>query len=309
MNNRIPSSHGSEPSLGDDEAWEDVSSSSDNESNEAQRWQDMEQVWEDLSSEPGAVPPPNDRAHARPQSGSGGDSGRKGPAKPKDEEGKPEFSVALQPGPASGIAPPLQSSEQGLLGEQIRKLRTELLLRHGHRNAATLGFVVVSTLPGEGRSLMAAELAMSFARLGRSTLLVDADLRNPAQHRRFGIELGGGLVQSIVEGDPPELHSIKNIPGLSLITAGSNQDFDPSELLSNARFKRLMDSLQNIFEFIIVDTPPFTLYPDAQVVSAVVGRVMTLHRSASSNYKDTRSMLRTLAISDAEVIGGVLNSF
>jgi Mrp family chromosome partitioning ATPase len=56
-----------------------------------------------------------------------------------------------------------------------------------------------------------------------------------------------------------------------------------------------------------VDTPPFNLYPDAQVISAVVGRAMTLHRSASSNYKDTRSMLRSLAISHVEVIGGVLN--
>ena len=304
MNNRIPSSHGQEPSSGDGEVWEDASA--DGDSNEAQRWHEMEQVWEDLSSD--REPTQQGRA-GTPQQNSGGNTGRQSAAKPKDDAQRPDFSVSVQRTPAFGIPPPLHGSEQGPLGEQIRKLRTELLLRHGHRNASTLGFAVVSTSPGEGRSLMAAELAMSFARLGRSTLLVDADLRRPALHHFFGLELGRGLIQSVVETEPPELNSIKNLPGLSLLTAGTNPDFDPSELLSNARFKRLMDSLQNIFEFIIVDTPPFSLYPDAQVVSAVVGRVMTLHRSASSDFKDTRSMLRTLAISDAEVIGGVLNSF
>ena len=303
MNNRIPSSRGSTPSLGEDDAWEDASSS-DGESNDTQRWHEMEQVWEDLSADPRATPSERSDAHQK----SKGDSGRQGPGKPQNKAQKSNFSVAIQPA-GSGISPPLPSSEQGLLGAHIRKLRTELLLRHGHRNSATLGFVVVSALPGEGRSLIAAELAMSFARLGRSTLLVDADLRNPSQHRIFGMELGRGLIQSIVEAEPPELNGVKNMPGLSLLTAGSDLDFDPSELLSNARFKKLMDTLQNIFEFIVVDTPAFSLYPDAQVVSAVVGRVMTLHRSASSDFKDTRSMLRTLAISDAEVIGGVLNSF
>lgn len=303
MNDHSSGSRGPVSSSGDGDVNED--GAPDAESDDQQRWHDVEQVWDDVC--PDSESP--QKSSQRAEQVKGDNSGSQGVAAPKDHVQSPDFSIAVQRARGADHSPPLQAPERGPVDEQVRKLRTELLLRHGHRNTATLGFAIVSTSPGEGRSLLAAELAKSFARLGRSTLLVDADMRHPSQHRIFGIDLGRGLIQSIVEGPPPELNGIECLSGLSLLTAGSDLGFDPSELLSNARFKNLMDSLQNIFEFIIVDTPPFNLYPDAQVVSAVVGRAMTLHRSASSNFKDTRSMLRSLAISNAEVIGGVLNRF
>lgn len=304
MKNQSTSSSDRESPLGDAETGEGAAP--DKDSDDQSKWREIEQIWDDVSSASAPLQPDEERArHAERSDADRGDAASQGGDKVQERD----FSIAVQRTRRSTAPLPLQDSERGPLGEQVRNLRTELLLRHGHRNSATLGFAVISTSSGEGRSLMAAELAKSFARLGRSTLLVDADMRRPCQHRIFGIELGRGLIQSIVEDQPPELNSIENLPGLSLLTAGSAQDFDPSELLSNVRFKRLMDSLRNIFEFIVVDTPPFNLHPDAQVVSAVVGRALTLHRSASSNYKETRSMLRSLSISNAEVIGGVLNRF
>lgn len=193
-------------------------------------------------------------------------------------------------------------------GEQIRKLRTELLIRHGYHNAAPLVLAVVSTSARDGRSLLATELAMSFAQLGRSTLLIDADMRTPRDRRIYGRELEQGLAQALASGEPPELNSVENYPTLSILGAGDEAEYNPTELLSSKRFQWLIDSTRNLFDFIVIDTPPFTAYSDAQVIAAVVGKVLTLHRAPVNTLKEAREMLDSLTRSSAEVVGAVLNT-
>lgn len=204
--------------------------------------------------------------------------------------------------------PPLRSLPN-VHGDLVRKLRTELLLRHGYSNTAPLAFAIVSTSSGDGRSLLAAELALSFAQLGRSTLLIDADLRSPRQHRLFGTEIREGLAQTLATGEPPKLNGVEGLPPLSVLAAGEDTGHNPTELFSSMRFQRTMDAMRNLFDFIIVDTPAFNDYSDAQIISAVTGRVLTLHRAKVSTYQDTRTMLASLARSRTEIFGGVLNQF
>jgi protein-tyrosine kinase len=220
----------------------------------------------------------------------------------------PLFSTALIQSERHGLDEAPLRSLPTAHGEQIRRLRTELLLRHGYHNVAPLVLAVVSTSPRDGRSLLATELAISFAQLGRPTLLVDADMRTPRERRIFGHQLDRGLAQALATGDVPELNVIESYPTLSILGAGDESGFNPTELLSNKRFQRLIDSTRNLFDFIVVDTPPFNAYSDAQVIAAVVGRVITLHRAPVNTYKETREMLSSISRSGAEVLGAVLNN-
>lgn len=193
-------------------------------------------------------------------------------------------------------------------GEHIRRLRTELLIRHGYHNAAPLLLAIVSTSARDGRSLLATELAISFAQLGRSTLLIDADMRTPRERKIYGQKIEQGLAQALSTGESPELNSVESYSTLSILGAGNESNYNPTELLSSRRFQWLIDSTRNLFDFIIIDTPPFMAFSDAQVISAVVGKVITLHRAPVNTYKEAREMLQSLSRSGAEVVGAVLNT-
>lgn len=201
-------------------------------------------------------------------------------------------------------------SQDDVRSEQIRKLRTELLLRGHSETSGALRLAVIGADAGEGRSLLAAELALAFAYLGRSTLLIDADLRRPRQHALFGAEAPGpGLIQAIMQGDTPSLHGVEGFPQLALLTAGEGRGENPTELLSSRQFERLIGELRYRFSCIIVDTPRFGAYSDAQIAASVLGNVLCVHRAGASTYRETRAMLRDLASTRASILGSVLNHF
>jgi receptor protein-tyrosine kinase len=219
----------------------------------------------------------------------------------------PEFPVALveplRPGPQLFSA----HDPAGAHSENVRLLRTEVLLRHSAQHGA-VAFAVVGASAAEGRSVLAAELALSLAQLGRSTLLIDADMRRPRQHILFGTELRDGLAQSVVRGHPTSLFGVAGSPTLSLMTAGICPA-NPIELLSDGHFESLMLTLRNSYDFIVVDTPPCGDYADGLVVATVIGHVLTIHRAEHTSYKAARSMMRQLASARAQILGGVLNHF
>jgi capsular exopolysaccharide synthesis family protein len=191
--------------------------------------------------------------------------------------------------------------------ERIRVLRTELLLRHSSRHHCR-AIALVSAAARDGRSMLAAELAIAFAQLGRSTLLLDADFRSPHQHALFGAALTGGLAPALSLGQLPRFFAVDEYPTLSLVTAG-NPPPNPIELLSDGRFENLLAQLREDFEFIIVDTPSCSASADAQVIATLVGHVLTIQRAKRSSHKTVRAMLRQLESSRAEVLGAVINHF
>ena len=191
--------------------------------------------------------------------------------------------------------------------EQIRMLRTELLLRHESSDHANI-FAVVSPCSGEGRSQIAAELAIAFAQLGRPTLLVDADLRNPQQHFLFGADNTVGLSQALLHGQKPQFHAVSGLPALLLLTAGPRPP-NPLELLSDRSFEGLVDEWRQNFRYVVVDTPPVTQFADGLAVATIVGRVLSISRASRTSYKDTRNMLRRLAATQSRILGAVINHF
>jgi receptor protein-tyrosine kinase len=191
--------------------------------------------------------------------------------------------------------------------EKIRALRTELLLLSEASSQANT-IALLSASAGEGRSQLAAELAISFSQLGRRSLLVDADLRQPKQHLLFGSTNEIGLGEAISRNQKALFHPVNGLPQLSLLTAGTIPP-NPLELLSDGRFSRILQDWRKAFEFIILDTPPIKDYADGLAIATLAGKVIVLSRAQHTSYIDTRELLRRLGSTQSQILGAVINHF
>jgi protein-tyrosine kinase len=217
--------------------------------------------------------------------------------------------VVLRQGPEVTPGPQLQVAFDKInpRNEKMRGLRTELLLLSDTSNNANV-MAVLSPGSGEGRSQLCAELAISFAQLGRRTLLVDADMRKPQQHVLFGSGNEFGLSQAISQNTKPYLHPVKGLEHMFLLSAGIVPS-NPLELLSDGRFEKLLTDWRNAYQFVIIDTPPVSMYADGLAMATMVRRVLVLSRAKMTSYRKTGEMMRRLKTTRAQVLGGVINHF
>jgi len=198
---------------------------------------------------------------------------------------------------APAVPPPLL--------EAFRGLRTQVALRGPDGAVGTL--MVASPGPREGRSLVAANLAVACARDGRRTVLVDADLREPVLHQRFGVAPGPGLVgvlsggATVAEGLQPT-----GVEHLWLLPAGALVD-NPAELLRADRWAPCLAELARDADAVIVDVPPAALYTDAILVASAVDGVLMVLSARHADRAATQEAVRLLELADAEVIGVALN--
>jgi protein-tyrosine kinase len=191
--------------------------------------------------------------------------------------------------------------------ESIRSLSTELLMRTRNQGGGIIA--LVSPCAAEGRSQLAAELAIAFAQLGRRTLLVDADLRHPTQHILFGAENDRGLTDALVDGGGTvRLFGIAEMPQLKLLPSGVLPP-NPLELLSGIRFEQLATEWRRNFEFVILDTPPAAKSSDAIAVASVVGNVLVLSRADVTPFTALKEMARKLETTHARTLGAVIGRF
>jgi protein-tyrosine kinase len=186
--------------------------------------------------------------------------------------------------------------------ERIRALRTELIMLMGSEHRQASVFAVLSPGPGEGRSLLAAELAIAFA------LLVEADLRRPRQQLLFGTENAHGLAQCLTFGAVPQLLRVDGLPQFSLLPAGSPPP-NPLELLSDGRFEELLFDWRRVFDVLVIDTPAITKYADGLAIASFVEQVLLLSRANSTSHKEMQETLRRLSTTRARILGAVINNF
>jgi len=193
--------------------------------------------------------------------------------------------------------------------EEMRALRTQLLIRWYNPEQGRKSLVVASPERGEGRSYVAANLAIVFSQLGARTLLVDADLRKPRQHKIFGLPEGHGL-SSLLAGRSEHTATFP-VPGLnrlSVLPAGPLPP-NPQELLSRPVFNAFMKDLQGIYDVIIIDTPPARHYADAQSVTFRAGDALVVARKNHTAVALTSKTIRELAGTGARVVGTVVNEY
>ena len=193
--------------------------------------------------------------------------------------------------------------------EEMRALRTQLLIRWYNPEQGRKSLVVASPESGEGRSYVAANLAIVFSQLGARTLLVDADLRKPRQHKIFGLPEGHGL-SSLLAGRSEHTATFP-VPGLnrlSVLPAGPLPP-NPQELLSRPVFNSFMKDLQGIYDVLIIDTPPARHYADAQSVTFRAGDALVVARKNHTAVALTQKTIRELAGTGARVVGTVVNEY
>src|SRR6266446_1728280 len=193
--------------------------------------------------------------------------------------------------------------------EELRALRTQLLIRWSKAGVRQRVLAIVSPGPGEGRSYVAANLAVAFSQLGERALLIDADLRTPRQHRIFNVPDRIGLA-AVLSGraDRGAVVPVSEFGSLSLLPAGACPP-NPQELLLRPSFTALLDELRIDFDVILFDTPPAKLYADAQSLAFRAGSVMLLARKDHTRLADTTSVIQGLSDTGARIVGTVLNAF
>lgn len=192
----------------------------------------------------------------------------------------------------------------------VSDLRSQLMLRGFDSIDGGKALAIISAQRGEGRSFIAANLAVAFSQLGRETLLIDADMRNPVQHTLFGIDNRSGL-SAILAGrgtGDAEARRIPGLPGLTVLPAGA-QPPNPLELLARPLFPRLMADWANEFEVIILDSPATAEHTDGQSIAARAGAALIVARKGSSRMSQVRDAAATVNHTSASIIGTVLNDF
>jgi capsular exopolysaccharide synthesis family protein len=204
-----------------------------------------------------------------------------------------------------GKYPLLSGGVPANFSEAFRALRTNVLFSSAQEGARSL--VVTSTGPGEGKSMVASNLAISLAQAGQRVLLIDADMRKPKAHEIFGFKQEPGL-SNVMVGSTKASDAVRKttISGLWVLGAGRIPP-NPAELLGSARFREFVTSLKAHFDWIIIDTPPVMAVTDSVLVANhasgvvfVVGAEMTSHHAA-------RRAIEQLAHANAKFVGAVLN--
>jgi chain length determinant protein tyrosine kinase EpsG len=197
----------------------------------------------------------------------------------------------------------------GAQAEALRNLRSELKLRWFDRDGACKALAVISGARGEGRSYIAANLAMVFAQLGERTLLIDADLRNPRQHQLFGIEGRIGLSAVLSERAGPEaVQRVTPIPNLSVLPAGARPP-NPVELLARPVFGEVLRHLAAQVDVVLLDCPATGESADAQTIAVQAGAALIVARKNSARKWRVQGTFDRVAQARAMIVGAVLNDF
>lgn len=191
--------------------------------------------------------------------------------------------------------------------EELRMLRSQLMLRWFNNGAERKGLSIVSAGAGDGRSYIAANLAIVFSQLGERTLLIDADMRAPRQHRLFSLGKRAGLSDILVERAGLEaVVDIGPLPNLSVLTAGAIPP-NPQELLGRQSFSKLLLSLGEDFDVMIIDTPPASSCADAHTVAVRAGAALIVARQNKSSMTQLGQFTHSLREFGVTLVGSVLN--
>ncbi|HEY0060694.1 MAG TPA: polysaccharide biosynthesis tyrosine autokinase [Telluria sp.] len=196
----------------------------------------------------------------------------------------------------------------GSQAEAIRVLRTELTQRWFGRPGQH-ALAITSAEPREGRSFVAANLAVAFAQLGQRTLLIDADLRQPCQHKLFGLSNRVGLTALLSGRAGAEaVEQIPEMTGLSVLTSGTAPP-NPAELLGRPAFGKLVGALARYYDVVLIDTPAASERVDARSVALSAGAALVVARKDISPLGGVTRLTEAMTNSGVAVLGAVLNEF
>lgn len=212
---------------------------------------------------------------------------------PSDKSLSPELVAAYKPFSATV--------------EQLRALRSQLMLRWFDVDANRKALAVVAPASGAGASFIAANLAVVFSQLGERTLLIDANLRAPRQHSLFRISAGPGL-SDLLSGhtgfDP--IVRLQSFMGLSVLPAGAVPP-NPQELLGRTVFSDLLGKLTQEHDVVLIDTPAAAEFADAQTIASRAGAAIMVVQRNKSSVSQMTLVAQQIQQTGALLVGSVLN--
>lgn len=199
------------------------------------------------------------------------------------------------------------------VSEVFRTLRTNLQYMKKSNSCQTL--VITSTVQGEGKSFVAANLAVTFAQASKKTLIIDADMRRPRQHTIFGVDMfpglsnylsGVNLSRSRHETSIKECIYATKVDNLYMMPSG-NIPPNPSELLQSRKLNALLNEIEPNFDVIIFDGAPCLLVTDSTIISRVVDATILVASQNKTKMDDLKEAKRRINHVGGHIAGVVLN--
>lgn len=190
--------------------------------------------------------------------------------------------------------------------EAFRSLRTNLQyvdFESEHRS-----FVLTSSVESEGKTTTAANTAIALSDMGRSTLLIDADLRRPKVADYMGIEGGVGL-SNVLVGDVPLSDALQEwgTTGKLWVLPAGRIPPNPSELLGSDTMEKLLSNVRGAFRYVVIDAPPLLPVTDGAVLSKMTGGAVLVVKAGSTGTQELRQAIESLDNIEAPLLGLVLN--
>ncbi len=199
----------------------------------------------------------------------------------------------------------VQQNPKSPVSEAFRSLRTNIQFANVDRNMKAIAFT--STIPGEGKTVVASNLAVAMAQNGKNVLMIDCDMRKARLHKIFMLSNSRGLADMLLEGgDKGAYIQAVGLDNLHVLTAGHIPS-NPSELLNSHAMRGLVESLKDKFDYIFFDTPPVTPVTDAVILSTYVDGVIMVVGSGKTDIDLAKRSKESLKAVGANILGVVLN--
>ena len=199
------------------------------------------------------------------------------------------------------------SNPQSIISEQFRTVRTNINFSMPNKELKTLLFT--SSSIGEGKSTIAANVAIVFAQEGKKVLLIDADLRKPTMHYTFLKTITPGLTNLLTSHwNLNQVVKETGVNGLDLITSGPIPS-NPAELLGLSSMDKLITEVKEKYDIIIFDAPPVLSVSDAQILTNKCDGTIIVISSNSTEKVNAIKAKEVLQASNANIIGTILNNY
>ena len=189
--------------------------------------------------------------------------------------------------------------------EAYKAIRTNLMFLLSQTRSHT--FEISSSLPGEGKSSCAVNLAIAFSQIGSKILLIDADLRKPSVYRKLRLQNSKGLSSVLVDFCSFSDAVMRINTNFDVLLSGPIPP-NPSELLASEHMSQLLDSVRDKYDNIIIDTPPVNVVSDAVVLATKTEGIVMVVQDRKTTHDEFKKAISSLSFADARLLGVILNS-
>ena len=193
------------------------------------------------------------------------------------------------------------------ISESYRSLRTSLMYTKNNDDKSNV-ILVSSPGPGEGKTTTIANLAITYANLGKKTLLIDSDLRKPVLHNVFNLDKTPGLTSCLIgDSDYKEIINKTDVDNLDLVTSGVIPP-NPSELLDSASMKQFIDNVKKDYDIILFDSPPLIAVTDANIILKHVNQFCLVVRAGVTQRGALERVVSLSNQTGVNITGVVMNA-